>query len=360
MDWSFLLLQNDDDSERFEEAGTVGLSKRAVGMWLVLVTAVIAGVGFVVVVGGWWAERSHVSGAAAQARYWVVATLTTTGIAGIGWVVVQYLERLSLRNVSQLIHWIDDVESGHWDALPVPDSTAWGALAYALNRMARRLSQEEQKRHQFLASVAHELKTPLTVLRGNLEGLAIGDLMPTPERWSALHREVTRLTRLVNDLLWLERVQGMTPPLQRSFYRPNEQMDALILRFRPLAESQAITLSVEAEDMPPLWADADRIEQVLINILDNALRHTPAGGIVRIRLILDTCQVCWHIEDSGPGISPSLRNHVREPFIRDPRSPGAGLGLAVADAWIRAHGGRLHIDASPLGGASVYACMPGS
>nr|WP_243239334.1 HAMP domain-containing sensor histidine kinase [Sulfobacillus harzensis] len=225
--------------------------------------------------------------------------------------------------------------------------------------MAHRLSTAEEARHEFLASVAHELKTPLAVLRGNLEGLAAGVLVPAPERWTALHREVTRLTRLVNDLLWLERAQGLAPPLQRTPYDPREQLEALVLRFRPLADSQGLTLTATLGDIPRVWADRDRIEQVLINILDNALRHTPAGGTIRIVLTQEDSRVgCWCVEDSGPGIAPALREHVREAFVRDPRSPGAGLGLAVADAWLRAHGGRLQIGPSRFGGARVCACIP--
>lgn len=331
----------------------------AVGIWLGIMIATISAVGIVVLVGGWWAQLAHASGTAAQARYLVVATITSAGIAVLGWWAVQRLEQASLRDVAQLVHWIDDVEEGHWNALPVPDSTMWGALAYALNRMAHRLSTAEEARHEFLASVAHELKTPLAVLRGNLEGLAAGVLVPAPERWTALHREVTRLTRLVNDLLWLERAQGLAPPLQRTPYDPREQLEALVLRFRPLADSQGLTLTATVGDIPRVWADRDRIEQVLVNILDNALRHTPAGGTIRIVLTQEDSRVgCWCVEDSGPGIAPALREHVREAFVRDPRSPGAGLGLAVADAWLRAHGGRLQIGPSRFGGARVCACIP--
>lgn len=345
---------------RQKEGDGVGPTRSAAGIWLGMMIATISAVGIVVLVGGWWSQLAHASGTSAQARYMVVAAITSAGIAVLGWWAVQRLEQASLRDVAHLVHWIDDVEDGNWDALPVPDNTMWGALAYALNRMADRLSSAGEARHQFLASVAHELKTPLTVLSGNLEGLAAGVLMPTPERWTALHREVTRLTRLVNDLLWLERAEGLTPPLQRTAYNPREQIEAILLRFRPLADSQGLNITVMMEDIPRVWADRDRIEQVLINILDNALRHTPTGKSIRIILTEDKSRVvCWCVEDAGPGIDPALRNHVREAFVRDPRSPGAGLGLAVADAWLRAHGGRLRISASTLGGARVCACIPG-
>ena len=222
----------------------------------------------------------------------------------------------------------------------------------------------------FLTSVAHELKTPLSVLRGNLEGLSEGVLTPMPERWAPLNREINRLTRLVNDLLLIETMRHSPPAWNRKHYDPREQLAALIVRFEPLADMKKAAMIVECQ-VQEVFLDQDRMEQILVNLVDNALRHTPGGGQIRIDLQqeekpaqnndqVQSSMLQWCIEDSGPGISLLSIPLVLQPFFRDPRSPGAGLGLAVSSALVQAQGGSLRIARSELGGArpNLYTPSP--
>ncbi|MCL4352614.1 MAG: HAMP domain-containing histidine kinase, partial [Firmicutes bacterium] len=211
--------------------------------------------------------------------------------------VDQVLERDWL----DIVAWINQLEEGRWEPLPVPDTGPWGQLSYALNQMARRLAMAQSEREMFLASVAHELKTPLTVLRANLEGLATGALRATPERWATLLREVHRLTRLVNDLLLIETMQTSAAALHPTLYRLDAQIEEVLLKFGPLADLQQMTLVGTGEPVE-VEADRDRLDQVLTNIVDNALRHTPEGGRIAItwRGLPEGVECC--VDDSGPGI----------------------------------------------------------
>ncbi|HBQ94998.1 MAG TPA: hypothetical protein DD856_08175, partial [Sulfobacillus sp.] len=287
-------------------------------------------------------------------------------ISAVAWFLSVHIERTVLGELSSIVEWINQVDDGHFEPLPVWDTGPWGQLTYALNQMASRLATAQQERDVFLASVAHELKTPLTVLRGNLEGLMDGALTPTPERWAALTREINRLTRLVNDLLLIETMRQSPPAFNRKHYDPREQLASLILRFEPLARMKGVEMTGESQ-VHEVYLDQDRMEQILVNLVDNALRHTPEGGRICIRLQRkmegkkDTHQIAmleWCIEDSGPGIPASSASLVLQPFFRDPRSRGAGLGLAVSAALVQAQGGTLQISTSELGGAKICLSLP--
>ena len=222
-----------------------------------------------------------------------------------------------------------------------------GELAYALNQMAETLSEHDRQRETFLAAVAHDLRTPLTALQANLEGMLAGVVSPEPERIASLHGEAGRLIRLVEDLLTLASARAGALPLA---LRPTDvatQTRALVERFEPLAAAKGVHLSCEVPPAGQATVDPDRIDAVLTNLLSNAIRHVPASGHVLLRLRLDGGVAEWVVADDGPGIPPEILPHVTEPFVRgDPargREAGSGLGLAIADTWVRAHGGTLAI-----------------
>jgi signal transduction histidine kinase len=252
--------------------------------------------------------------------------------------------------------------------LPVWDVGLWSQLAYTLNQMAQRLAAAQKERDVFLASVAHELKTPLSVLRGNLEGLSDGVLTPSPERWAALNREINRLTRLVNNFLLIETMRHSPPAWNRQQYDLCEQLAALMLRFEPMGAMKRVTMSMACQ-VHEVFLDQDRMDQILVNLVDNALRHTPDGGKIRIGLQQkekpaekngrpSSALLEWCIEDSGPGISAQSVPLVLQPFFRDPRSPGAGLGLAVSAALVQAQGDSLAIARSEWGETRICVRLP--
>lgn len=230
----------------------------------------------------------------------------------------------------------------------VQASDELGELAYALNRMAETLSDAQRQRETFLAAIAHDLRTPLTALQANLEGLLTGVLAPEAERIASLHGEAERLIRLVEDLLTLASARAGALPLALRPTDVSAQTRALAERFEPLATAKGVHLAWEVPAQGQAIVDPDRMDAVLTNLVSNAIRHVPAGGHVRLRLRLDGAGAEWTVDDDGPGIPPEMLPHVTEPFVRgDPargREAGSGLGLAIADMWVRAHGGAITSD----------------
>ena len=313
--------------------------------------------GLSIALGTLWAKFGHLHQPASFVANLAIALGVWLAVAGIGWLAADRFDRVLAREWIDVLSWINALDDYQWQPLAIPDAGPWGQLRYALNQMAKRLAAAQSQRDLFLASVAHELKTPLTVLRANLEGLAAGELAETPERWTALHREVQRLTRLVNDLLLIETMRTPVSSIQPRRYWLSEQVHEMLMKFSPLAGVREIVCAGNI-DAVEIVADRERMEQVLSNLMDNALRHTPPGGRIDVTLrdLPDRVECC--VEDSGAGIRPGLESQVTQPFVRDPRSPGAGLGLAVALSLLQAQGGTLLVGRSQLGGARVCLTLP--
>lgn len=287
------------------------------------------------------------------ARALVIAVVLGSVFAGIGavglswWLSRALAQTLAvrLRPFVDLSRRISRGDLG--GRLSVRESDELGELAYALNRMAEALGEVDRQRETFLAAVAHDLRTPLTALQANLEGMLVGIVAAEPERIASLHGEVGRLIRLVEDLLTLASARAGALPLVR---RPTDvvaQTHALVERFQPLAAAKGVDLVCEAPPEGHATVDPDRLDAVLTNLVSNAVRHVPPGGHILVRLRLDAAIAEWTFADDGPGIPPEILPHVTEPFVRgDPargRAAGSGLGLAIADTWVQAHGGTLSI-----------------
>lgn len=329
----------------------------ALGTWLVLITgsALTALGGF----GGGvlWIDGSRLHGSAAFSALALSLLLSWTVTAWLGYYAAKLLTHSVGKDLQDIIAWVDSIQLGQGQFLAVTDSAEWGALAYSLNEMASRLKEASEEREAFLASVAHEIKTPLTVLQGNLEGLASGVLDPTPIRWATLEQEVQRLIRLIDQLLLIERVNRHLVPLHTSVYRLADQLASLTLRFDPLAIARHIRLTWDSPEVPVCW-DRDRIDQILTNLLQNALRQVAEGGRIAVSALAEADAVALCVEDDGPGLPPRALGQVADPFIKDPRSPGLGLGLAVVAAFAKAHGGSMQMGRSAMGGAKVCVTLP--
>ncbi|MCK7595335.1 ATP-binding protein [Pseudomarimonas salicorniae] len=238
-----------------------------------------------------------------------------------------------------------------------------GELASDFDRMAASLQQAQQARDRWIADISHELRTPLTILRGELQALQDGIRPLDGAALGSLLAEAERLSQRIDDLyaLALSDSGGLR-------YRFAEvDLAALVAAVaesrRGLFQQAGLQLSCQTEpDTPPLRGDAARLEQLVENLLGNALRYTDAPGEVRLQLRADAGLARLQCDDSAPGVSTDELPHLLERHFRagsgEPRVGGAGLGLAICRNIVEAHGGRIEVAASPLGGLRVTVELP--
>lgn len=241
-----------------------------------------------------------------------------------------------------------------------------GDVVRNVNRMALGLEQLESARRRWLADISHELRTPMTVLRGDIEALHDGVRPLRPEAIVTLREDVLRLSRLVDDLHLLAISDLQTLPCQIADDDAVARMQRVHARYDTRATAAGLSLHLQAfDDAPALrvrW-DAGRIEQLLGNLLDNSLRYTAAPGEVRMRLEFTDALVRVVVEDSAPGIPEAQLTQLFEPLYRGDAAcsgdaMGSGLGLAICRVIAKAHGGELSAAASALGGLRLTLVLP--
>lgn len=235
----------------------------------------------------------------------------------------------------------------------------FGEMGAAFNAMAEAAEGEETLRQGFATEVAHELRTPLTILRSQVEGLRVGVLAPTPEALTSLDEEVRRMSRLVADLQILGSADAAGFSLERSPADLAQLADEAVREFAGLFEGSEIRLETRLEPVTA-WADKVRVGQILANLLSNALKYTPAGGLVRVRLGSEPPWAVLQVSDSGPGIPADELPHVFDRFFRGrtARSPGTGTGLTVVAELARAHGGTVAAASEPGQGSTFTVRLP--
>jgi signal transduction histidine kinase len=241
-------------------------------------------------------------------------------------------------------------------------------LAGAFNTMASSLSDADRQRRQMTADVAHELRTPLAIIRGRLEGMQDGIYTATPDQIATLLNETALLERLIEDLRLLALADAGQLPLHTESIEPAALLHSVARSFAEQARSQGIDLRVAGlPPLPELEADPQRISQVLGNLVANSLRHTPAGGTVLLNAWVTNQEgqqaMCMSVSDSGSGIAPADLPHIFDRFYRsDPARTraggGAGLGLAIAKRMIEAHHGSIWAESSPGKGTIIYFSLP--
>lgn len=238
-------------------------------------------------------------------------------------------------------------------------------LSRNVNQLAETLEQTEQRRMALLGDVAHELRTPLATIEGYMEGLLDGVVQPSRETFSLVLSESVRLQRLIEDLMLLSRVEaGQIPVIPR----PTDiraTLEHLVAQFQPqLAADQVQLITVIPPDLPLAWADPDRVNQVVINLLANAFRYTPAGGKITLRAQADATRLIITIQDTGIGIAPEHLPQIFERFYRVDKSRarasgGSGIGLTIARHLVYAHGGDIWAESPGLGlGATFSFTLP--
>ena len=230
-----------------------------------------------------------------------------------------------------------------------------GRLAESFNRMTHKLNRSESLRRRMIQDIAHELRTPLTVIQGDLQALREGIYQPDEATIDSIHEESLLLGRLVEDLRELSLAEAGELQLRRERLDLGDLVASGVRHARSSVEAKSIEIRVDVPDTP-VYADvdADRIGQVLHNLLGNAVRHTPEGGHIAIGMIAEATKATIRIQDTGPGIAADDLPYVFERFWRGDKARtrgfgSTGLGLAIAKALVEAHGGRIWAENSTEG-----------
>ncbi len=240
-----------------------------------------------------------------------------------------------------------------------------GTLSKAFNAMADAIEKNEQIRNHLIADVAHELRTPITIIRGNLESIQAGVLEPSQEVIVSLHDELLRLSRLISDLQEISLAESGKLLLNYKKVNANNLCKKVVNNFRESASEKEIEINVNfPENEIILEMDEDRIIQVLSNILSNAIRHTPFSKRIDVSLTeREENQICFSVADSGNGIKSEDIPYIFERFYRGNKSRnradgGIGLGLAIAKSMVEAHEGKIQVYCPPSGGSVFIVFLP--
>ncbi len=276
------------------------------------------------------------------------------------------LARQMVRRIRDLASATHRLASGKFDTrVPAESSDELGQLSRDFNTLALTLEKNEEARRQWVADISHELRTPLSVLRGEIEAMQDGVREATPQAIGALHGEVMKLGRLVNDLyeLSLSDLGALT------YRRTDTDLVRLLLQaldpYRQEFAGRGIALEA---DLPagrpfPLFADPDRLHQLFSNLLENSLKYTDAGGRFRLGIERRERTATVHFQDSGPGVPPSEMGKLFDRLYRVEGSSGratggAGLGLAISRNIVEGHNGTIAAFPSPMGGLWVKVDLP--
>jgi signal transduction histidine kinase len=239
-----------------------------------------------------------------------------------------------------------------------------GELARSFNQMSAELAHSTQVRRQRTADIAHDLRTPLSILLGYTQSLSDGQLRGTREMYATMYGQAQHLRRLIDDLRTLSLVDAGELQLDKVQIAPQSLLASIAAAYRGQAEQHEISLRVFATpDVPLIHVDPDRMAQVLGNLMDNALRYTPPGGQIALLAESDTEAVYLSVQDNGAGISPEDLPYVFERFYsgdkaRQAQDGTSGLGLAIAQSLVHAHGGSISVESIVGQGTSFKISIP--
>ncbi len=305
----------------------------------------------------------------AQEQFFQAASLAL-GLGAAGGAIAAillgiFLARTITRPVTALTGAAQKMAKGNLgQTVNVHSSDEVGELATAFNQMSTELARADQTRRQMTADIAHELRNPLTVIGGYLDAMRAGDLQPTPARLEAVDQEIQNLEHLVDDLRTLSLADAGALVLNRQPLAPRELLNRLAARYAQQAAQKNIELTQQAPaELPEIYVDEARINQVLSNLVTNALRHTPPQGRVRLSAQAVDGKIEFSVADTGEGIQPEDLAHVFERFYRGDKSRYGGngelgLGLAIAKAFVHAHGGKIWADSTPGKGTTFVVELP--
>jgi signal transduction histidine kinase len=315
----------------------------AVGVTLLLVYVILGAFRVIDIWGLFW--QLALAGAAAAAIALAMARWLARGMTQ------------PLRDMARAAH---RMETGDYAQRVITDSRdEVGQLAAAFNKMSTELASLERLRRDLVANVSHELKTPISALRAHLENLLDGVEQADPNTLQIMLGQTERLTRLIDQLLDLSRIESGELRLNRTVVPLHPLVREVLSEIEMARADRGVRVAdAVPDDLPPVLVDRERVHQVLFNLLDNAVRYTPPGGEVTVeaRPANGGCQVA--VIDTGPGIAPEHLPRLFERFYRADAARsrgdgGTGIGLAIARSVVEAHGGHIRAE-SRVGRGSVF------
>lgn len=331
-----------------------------------------------------------------------LAVPVTLALASLGGLFLAGRALAPIDDITRAAQRISAEDLGHRLNLSLPDDEV-GRLAGTFDDMLARLDNAFRRQRQFTADASHEMRTPLTVMKGDID-VTLNRTRSVAEYQQVLadlEEEVDRLIRLVEDLLFLARADSSHPLVNSEPLDMASLLQAIVEQMRPLAEAKGQTLTCQVPDALPMHGDADKLIQLFLNLLDNAIKYTPPGGTVSVRAVMTLARegdglaapptrrpalpqpvrppapqalsvpgvgppmLVIEVSDSGPGIPPEHLPHIFERFYRadEARSRaagGLGLGLAIGRWIVEAHGGVMEVQSAPQHGTTFTVRLPGA
>ena len=290
----------------------------------------------------------------------VIATVVLLLSAGLALLMATRLVR-PLKNITGATHVL--AQGDYSVRVPVESNDELGRLATDFNALALAMEHNEGTRRRWVADISHELRTPLTFLRSQVEAILDGVRQPTTESVKAIHHEIMRFSRLVDDLYQLSLSDVGAQTYRKSEVVVSEVIQQALSIISPEYSAKNITLQHEVADNSTVFGDAERLRQLFGNLLDNSLKYTDPGGELSIKVVKDGGSVMIDVQDSAPGVAEAELEKLFERLYRVESSRsrttgGAGLGLAICRNIVAAHEGNITAQPSPLGGVWIRVELP--
>jgi signal transduction histidine kinase len=294
-----------------------------------------------------------------------IGLLSAAGLAGMLAVVMTlFLSRQILQPVAALTQAARRLERGDLtQRVRISGSGELGELGNAFNAMAEAISTNEVLRRHMVTDVAHELRTPLTNIRGYLEAIQDGLIAPDRPTIDSIYEEALLLNHLIEDLQVLSLAEAGQLRYHKESLMLRDVVEQTVRMIQPSANAKEITIRVEMSSLPPVYADQNRIGQVLRNLLNNAVVHTPEQGHITVRVEARSDQVEVSVADTGEGIKAEHMPYIFERFYRaDPSrsraTGGAGIGLSIVRRLVEGHSGHITVESEPGRGANFTFTLP--